>query len=217
MQRECPELGASFLSRLFFQYFDKFIYLGYKRPLVTDDLWDMKPEDQSIEVSPLFLKYWNKSVAKHAQPEPANGIASATFTKSSASVNFSTKQNKKQASILPALCKAFGPTFLFGSCLKLVQDLMTFISPQILRMIINFVDSEEPTWRGIFYTVLLFVVACIQTLLLAQYFNRMFLVGLRIRTALISAIYRKSLVMSNTARKESTVGEIVNLMSVGKC
>lgn len=39
---------------------------------------------------------------------------------------------KKEASVLPALCKAFGPTFLFGSMLKLSQDIMTFINPQIL-------------------------------------------------------------------------------------
>lgn len=42
----------------------------------------------------------------------------------------------------------------------------------------------------------------------------MFIVGMRIRTALISTIYRKALRMSNVAKKESTVGEIVNLMSV---
>lgn len=54
----------------------------------------------------------------------------------------------------------------------------------------------------------------IQTLVLSQYFNRMFLVGMRIRTALISTIYRKAMCMSNASRKESTVGEIVNLMSV---
>lgn len=42
----------------------------------------------------------------------------------------------------------------------------------------------------------------------------MFLVGLRVRTALIAAIYRKALRISNSARKESTIGEIVNLMSV---
>jgi ATP-binding cassette, subfamily C (CFTR/MRP), member 1 len=115
---------------------------------------------------------------------------------------------------LPALCKAFGPTFIFGAFLKLGQDLLTFASPQVLRLIINFVGSDEPLWKGIFYAVLLFVVAGIQTLLLAQYFNRMFFVGLRIRTSLISAIYRKALIVSNNARKESTVGEIVNLMSV---
>jgi len=45
------------------------------------------------------------------------------------------------------------------------------------------------------------------------YFQRMFIVGMRIRTALISAIYRKSLNLSNSSRKGTTVGEIVNLMS----
>lgn len=64
------------------------------------------------------------------------------------------------------------------------------------------------------YAVILLITAVLQTLILSQYFNRMFLVGLRIRTALIAAIYRKALRVSNSARKESTVGEIVNLMSV---
>ena len=69
-------------------------------------------------------------------------------------------------------------------------------------------------WKGYFYSVLLLLTAMLQTLVLSQYFHRMFLVGLRIRTALIAAIYRKALRMSNAARKESTLGEIVNLMSV---
>lgn len=212
--KPCPELGASFLSKILFQWFDSFIWLGFKRPLENRDLWSMKPEDTSTEVTPLFLKYWNKSVAKSAQVEPLPGVSSATFKKSSASVNFSNAKARKPASILPALIKAFGGTFLFGSCLKLFQDVLTFASPQVLRLIIGFVGSDQPTWRGYLYAGLLFGIASTQTLFLAQYFHRMFLVGLRIRTALISAIFRKALVMSNTARKESTVGEIVNLMAV---
>lgn len=69
-------------------------------------------------------------------------------------------------------------------------------------------------WKGYLYAFLLLLTAVLQTLVLSQYFHRMFLVGLRMRTALIAAIYRKALRMSNSARKESTVGEIVNLMSV---
>lgn len=145
--------------------------------------------------------------------------AKAAFTKESSSVKITGSPKKtKQASILPALIKAFGPTFLFGSLLKLSQDFMTFVSPQILRLIIQFVESSqtipEPLWKGLTYAFLLFIVAGVQTLVLGQYFQRMFIVGLRIRTALISAIYRKALVMSNAARRESTVGEIVNLMAV---
>lgn len=37
---------------------------------------------------------------------------------------------------------------------------------------------------------------------------------MKIRSALISLIYKKALVISNTARKGNTVGEIVNLMSI---
>lgn len=54
----------------------------------------------------------------------------------------------------------------------------------------------------------------VQTLFLSQYFNRMYIVGMRIRTVLVLTIYRKALKISNSARKESTVGEIVNLMAV---
>lgn len=39
-------------------------------------------------------------------------------------------------------------------------------------------------------------------------------VGFRIRSAVISAIYRKALRISSAAKKDSTVGEIVNLMAV---
>lgn len=124
----------------------------------------------------------------------------------------------KQASILPALCKAFGPTFLFGSLLKLSQDILTFVSPQILRLIIQYVDrsssNPEPLWKGLMYSILMFIVVSVQTIVINQYYQRMFIVALHIRTALINSIYRKALIMSNRARHESTVGEIVNLMAI---
>lgn len=82
------------------------------------------------------------------------------------------------------------------------------------RYIITYVREGQHEWKGYFFTALLFITATVQTLLLAQYFNRMFIVGMRIRTALVSTIYRKSLKISNSARKETTVGEIVNLMAV---
>lgn len=147
------------------------------------------------------------------------GNASYKKSRTSATVQITPQKTKRQASVLPAICKAFGPTFLFGVLLKFIQDVMTFVSPQLLRLIINFVDdsinggpvavngtlgnetepvdyaaatsTRDPLWRGILYAVLLFVVASTQTLFLAQYFQRMFLVGLRVRTALVGAIYNK--------------------------
>lgn len=62
--------------------------------------------------------------------------------------------------------------------------------------------------------MLLFVSATVQSLFSQQFMNRNVIVSMRIRSSLISLIYKKALVISNNARKESTVGEIVNLMAV---
>uniref|UniRef100_A0A8P0PR96 Multidrug resistance-associated protein 1 n=1 Tax=Canis lupus familiaris TaxID=9615 RepID=A0A8P0PR96_CANLF len=102
-------------------------------------------------------------------------------------------------------------SFLF----KALHDLMMFAGPEILKLLINFVnDKKAPDWQGYLYTALLFICACLQTLVLHQYFHICFVSGMRIKTAVIGAVYRKALVITNSARKSSTVGEIVNLMSV---
>lgn len=38
-----------------------------------------------------------------------------------------------QPSFLRALVKSFGPYFLIGSAFKVLQDIITFINPQLLR------------------------------------------------------------------------------------
>lgn len=131
---------------------------------------------------------------------------------------------------MPALIKAFGSAFLFGVILQCIHDILMFAPPQILALLIQFVDSTnttasgddgtliitqpEPLWRGIFYALLLFVVAIIQTLLSGQYNQRLSVVALKIRTAIIGVVYEKALSLSNAAKKDTDTGEIVNLMAV---
>ncbi|XP_032672071.1 multidrug resistance-associated protein 1 isoform X3 [Odontomachus brunneus] len=211
VESPCPEQSASYPSRVLFGWFDALAWKGFRKPLEASDLWSMNPEDMAMEIVPKFDKYWVKNLRKRDEVENAK----ASFRKASGQVDFNNGRKKKVASILPPICKAFGATFLFGAFLKLFQDIMTFISPQLLKLLIAFIkDREEPMWKGYLYAILLLLTATVQTLVLSQYFHRMFLVGLRIRTALIATIYRKALRMSNAARKETTLGEIVNLMSV---
>ncbi|XP_076297622.1 multidrug-Resistance like Protein 1 isoform X1 [Lasioglossum baleicum] len=216
-ERPCPEQNFSFPAKLFFTWFDPMAWKGFRKPLEATDLWSMNAEDSAAEIVPKFDKYWNKNLQKN------NKVfwicfsvhnTKASFRKSSGQVDFNSGRKKNVSSILPPLCKAFGATFLFGAILKGVQDVMTFVSPQVLKLLIHFIEERESMWKGYLLAVLLLVTATFQTLILSQYFHRMFLVGLRVRTALIAAIYRKALRMSSSARKESTLGEIVNLMSV---
>ena len=73
--------------------------------------------------------------------------------------------------------------------------------------------GTEPVWHGIFIAICMFTISFIQSLMINIYFEKNMIIGMRIRTALISAIYKKSLVLSNSSKKESKTGEIVNLMS----
>ncbi|CAH4037822.1 unnamed protein product [Pieris brassicae] len=209
-KNQCPETASGYPSRLTFSWFDPLALTGFKRSLVESDLWALNPQDSSEEIVPRFAKYWERALKKR---DAATGTK-ATYSKTSASVNFKSENEMKPASILPALCLAFGGEFFFGALLKLFNDLLMFVSPQLLRLLIGFVESNETIWKGYLYAVALLACAIAQTLLLAHYFTRMYLVGMRIRTALTNAIYRKSLRISNAAKKDSTVGEIVNLMSV---
>jgi len=42
----------------------------------------------------------------------------------------------------------------------------------------------------------------------------MFIVGARVRTAIMNVVYKKSLTLSTAARKQATVGEMTNLVAV---
>ena len=134
-------------------------------------------------------------------------------------------------SIVPTLFKAFGPDFYVSVFLQLLYSVFQFASPQIVNLLISFVESDDPDWKGYFYMVLIVGVTLLNTLINSQVFYIQYKVGLRIKTALISGIYRKSLTLSNVGRKEMSgenalnnffeifkplliVGETTNLMSI---
>jgi ATP-binding cassette subfamily C (CFTR/MRP) protein 1 len=48
----------------------------------------------------------------------------------------------------------------------------------------------------------------------SQYFQRVMTTGMRLRSATGTAVFKKALRLSNTARQSSTVGEMVNLITV---
>ena len=75
-------------------------------------------------------------------------------------------------------------------------------------------NKNEELWHGYLYAVLLFLVTAARILSLNTHHDIAQTCGLRVKSALVAAIYRKSLLLSNSAKTESTTGEIVNLMAV---
>ncbi|XP_060527505.1 multidrug resistance-associated protein 1-like [Cylas formicarius] len=212
-KKKNPEDSCSFPSRITFLYLDPMLFKGFRKPLQAKDMWDMRPDDSAEAIVPVFEGYFNKALAKSKNIEKEQRDK-VSYKADGSRVEFKRHSKQKTASFLPALCKTVYFPFLIGSAVKFIADVTQFANPQILGLLIGFVGSDEPRWRGIFYAVLMFIVACVQTLLQNKQFDLMFKVGIRTRTALTAAIYRKALRVSNVARKEKTAGEIVNLMAV---
>lgn len=194
-------------------------YTGFKRAIQSSDLWQLNPRDQSATVAPVFTSNWEPRL-QQARLTSREEEANSTFTAAhggevKVEPGISSTKAKENLSIFPPLVASFGLSFLCGSILKFVHDIAVFIAPVLLRAIIQFArEADAPVWRGVLYAICLLLVAFLQTLLLSSYFYRMYLVGLWVKSALISAIYRKSLTVTAMAKKGSTSGEIVNLMSV---
>ena len=109
-----------------------------------------------------------------------------------------------------------------GSFFQALYSVLIVIGPpQIQSKIIDYVEDTaesggegEYEWKAYYFAGLLMATNIIISICNGQYFNKMYVISMKVRTALNSAIYRKAVKLSSTARKESTVGEIVNLMSV---
>uniref|UniRef100_A0A8D3C1D5 Canalicular multispecific organic anion transporter 1 n=1 Tax=Scophthalmus maximus TaxID=52904 RepID=A0A8D3C1D5_SCOMX len=124
------------------------------------------------------------------------------------------KEDYPNSWLFSTIYKTLKKDFTKSALLKVLQDILIFVSPQILKLMISFTqDKSRPDWEGYMYAVLLLLVAILQSLLLQQYFHLCFVLGVQVRTAIMTAVYKKALVMSNDNRKESSVGETVNLMS----
>jgi len=119
-----------------------------------------------------------------------------------------------EPSLSRALAYAFGLDFIKAGLLKLVHDVLIFVGPYVLNRLIYFLrDETAPLSRGIYLTLAVTVSQLVMSFCLRHYFFHCYLTGLRVRTAVVVAVYRKALKLSSSERQGRSVGEIVNLIS----
>ncbi|KAG5338421.1 hypothetical protein C0989_007305, partial [Termitomyces sp. Mn162] len=129
----------------------------------------------------------------------------------------------KKYTLWKALFIAYGGPYAVAALLKVFQDCLAFVQPQLLRWLLSYIswyqssrfrDVDRPSsLQGFAIAGIMFVASVAQTVALNQYFQRTFETGMRVRAGLVTIIYAKSLVLSNDERSRAS-GDIVNLMSV---
>uniref|UniRef100_A0A8C2DJM9 ABC-type glutathione-S-conjugate transporter n=1 Tax=Cyprinus carpio TaxID=7962 RepID=A0A8C2DJM9_CYPCA len=217
VKNPCPVEDASFLSQVLFWWFGRLVVKGYRSPLKAEDLWSLREQDTSEKIICDLEKEWAKQWAKMQQQVSAMNGAQALGYKLSEQTQLLRKLHKEQSSgfcLLRTLAKNFGPYFLTGTLCLVIQDIFMFSIPQVLSLLLGFVrDEDAPLWKGYVFAFLMVLLSCLQSLFNHQYMYMCFTVGMRVKTAVMGLVYRKSLVINSAARRTCTVGEIVNLVS----
>ncbi|KAJ2710645.1 hypothetical protein H4R19_003650, partial [Coemansia spiralis] len=186
---QSPEERANVFSRLTFSWMTPLLNLGLHKPLEMEDTWEL---------------------ARQYRPD----LATAAFQR-----NWQAELKRPSPSLFRATARSYGGAWALAGFYKLVKDLVAFLNPILLARLIGFVSTygsvdAEPIENGYFYALAMFVVASIQTLAFQQHWSQNQRVNCLMKITYTTAIYRKTMVLSNDARQQYNVGGIVTHMSV---
>ncbi|KAI4254372.1 MAG: hypothetical protein LQ352_003132 [Teloschistes flavicans] len=187
---ECPIEYADIFKILTFGWMTPMMKYGYKEFLTQDDLWNLRKRDTTRATGGALKEAWDLEL------------------------------EKKRPSLWIALFRGFGGPYYRATLIKTVSDGLAFAQPQLLRLLISFVDSyragqeRQPVIRGVAIAIAMFAVSVSQTVCLHQYFQRAFETGMRVKSSLTALIYAKSMKLSNEGRASKSTGDIVNYMAV---
>ncbi|KAJ2042756.1 hypothetical protein H4S04_007127, partial [Coemansia sp. S16] len=187
-----PVEDANIFSRLTFSWMSPLLKLGRRKQVSEGDLWEIPSNIAPVNIAETFDTNWQYEIDQGVQRSP---------------------------SLIRALWKTLGAPFALAGALKLIQDVIQFLQPVFLSLLLGFVsshatDSPQPMSFGYFYAGSLLVLQGIQTLFLHQYFQLCMATGMKVKSSLTTAIFKKAMRLSNETRQEYTTGSISTLFSV---
>ncbi|KAL9234327.1 hypothetical protein vseg_009210 [Gypsophila vaccaria] len=122
----------------------------------------------------------------------------------------------KNPSIYKAMYKLVWKKAALNGMFAVTGAVSSYVGPYLINYLVDFLaDKQHRSLQSGYLIALCFLAAkVVETTAQRQWIFGARQLGLRLRAALISHIYKKGLVLSNHARQSHTGGEIINYMSV---
>ncbi|XP_048505790.1 probable multidrug resistance-associated protein lethal(2)03659 [Athalia rosae] len=188
-----PRESANPLSLVTFAYVRKIFMLGFKRDLEVEDLYEPLKGHESGDLGDRIAQEWEKE-----KKRAGNAI------------------EEHQPSLLNVLKKCFAlDIILFGTVLTVTEMFIRVPQPLLLAGLLRYFDPASGMAKEEAYLWAMGIALCsiIHCLILHPSVLELGHVAMKMRVSCCSLIYKKCLKLSRTALAETTVGQVVNLLS----
>jgi ATP-binding cassette subfamily C (CFTR/MRP) protein 1 len=201
-RKTTPEANASLLSQLFMLWTMPLLSLSKRKrkegaEIEEVDLWGLCVDDQTSTLSTKFERAWQ------------HGIAEKKYDGQST-------EHQARRTLLKALWAVGGRHVLLSGFANFFAACMAFTFPLIMLQILQFIeelDTREAE-EGFMYAGLLGLFMIGETLCISRVLHFSTRANWHLRSAITTAVYRKSLHLTSSSRLGKTSGEIVNYMQL---
>ncbi|XP_047963143.1 LOW QUALITY PROTEIN: ABC transporter C family member 8-like [Salvia hispanica] len=181
---------ASLLSKLWFSWIDPLLSLGNSKPLNVDDIPPLGSEDEALLAYKNFNEAWNSLMEE----------------KGSKSTNFFA---------LRAITRVYWKNMALAGMCALLRTVSVVATPLLLYAFVSYSNLERKSLsKGVFLVGLLISFKVVESLSYRQFYFYSKRIGMRMRSALMVAIYLKQLRLSNIGRRRHSTGEIANYIAI---
>ncbi|XP_011505704.1 PREDICTED: multidrug resistance-associated protein 4-like [Ceratosolen solmsi marchali] len=190
LDNPCPKLTANFVSKLSFWWLRKLFWLGKNHNLKPNDLYDILPENMSEILGDALEISWEKEL-------------------------MNAQKKNKVPSLWRAIVRIFGWAFVKYGFSAFILNIVKIIQPMLLGLLIYYFDPLSTTSinEAYMYATGLILVTMLQTIIVRQAHLGLQEIGMRVKIACSSLIYRKILKLSSASASQAGGGLIINLLS----
>lgn len=181
---------AGFFSFLSFSWMNPLLSLGFKKPLSPEDIPSVVAEDEAELAYTKFAQAWDSLLAEGS----------------------STKERNL---VFRAVAKVYFKENIFIAVFALFRTFAVVSLPLMLYVFVDYANSDHRDLRnGFFNLACLVMLKLVESLSMRHWYFASRRSGMRIRSALMVAAYKKQLKLSSLGRKRHSSGEIVNYIAV---
>ncbi|XP_050911863.1 ABC transporter C family member 10 isoform X2 [Lathyrus oleraceus] len=183
-----PFSTAGFFSKSLFWWLNPFMKRGQEKTLLDEDIPELRETDRAESCYLSFVEQLNKQ----SQHEPSS-----------------------HSSVLWTITMCHRREIVITGLFALLKVLTLSSGPLLLNEFILVAEGKKSfKYEGFVLAMSLFFLKIIESLSQRQWYFRSRLVGMKVRSLLTAAIYKKILRLSNSARLVHSSGVIMNYMTV---